>query len=476
MRDDEIRAWLRERNPWWRLANPSVDRLAWVRHDVTLRKAADLGLDYRSRVLDDLEPAGLYVVRGPRRVGKSVALKQLAVELLSDPGNHPSQVVYMTLDEFDDRALRRALRLAREVTVAAGDRQRFWLIDEITAVSGWPAVFKSARDDTPLANDTVVLTGSSAHGLTEARRALGPGRVGPAKNPFRVMLPMTFRDFVRVTGRDLPEVPVQGPTLEQDRRLRKVLEDLIPFADEFDLAWQAYLEVGGFPRAVGEHARDGAVSASFQRDLVDWLAPDVTPEDPPESVVRLLAALRQRMTAPMNVRATAEALAMSRERFTTRLNRFLTTFAALSCPQVDERGEPIAGSQSKVYLLDPLLAALPGNGIDMTVMSECVLAMTLARAVERVHPGRLLEGPAIGYGRTSAKTEVDFAPIPLSSGAGTRLMTPPIESKWVSDGWRPGARAIETYYGRGFVATKNVFEVRTPAWAVPAGALAMLLV
>lgn len=212
------------------------------------------------------------------------------------------------------------------------------------------------------------------------------------------------------------------------------------------------------------------------RGLVDWLAPDVTPEDPPESVLRLLAALRLRMTAPLNVRATAEALAMTRERFTTRLNRLLTTFAALSCPQVDDRGEPVSGSQAKVYLLDPLLATLPSNGTDMAVVSECALALTLARAVEAVHSGRLLEGPAIGYGRTSAKTEVDFAPIPLSADGGTASVTAPIESKWVSDGWRPGARTIETYYGRGFVATKNVFEVGTPAWAMPAGALAILLV
>jgi hypothetical protein len=50
-----------------------------------------------------------------------------------------------------------------------------------------------------------------------------------------------------------------------------------------------------------------------------------------------------------------------------------------------------------------------------------------------------------------------------------------MESKWVSDGWRPEARTIEQRFGRGFIATKSVLDLTHPAWAVPVGVLALLL-
>ncbi|MGH9248485.1 MAG: ATP-binding protein, partial [Acidimicrobiales bacterium] len=156
MRDDELRLWLRQRNPWWR---PSDDRTAWVRHDPTLQGALALGLDYQPPVLAGVFDGGLYVIRGPRRVGKSVALKRFVTELLGRPDVRPAQVIYLSLDEFDQRSLRRALHLARDLTAPAADAPRYWLIDEVTAVAGWPAVIKAARDDTPFAFDTVVLTG-----------------------------------------------------------------------------------------------------------------------------------------------------------------------------------------------------------------------------------------------------------------------------------------------------------------------------
>lgn len=152
----------------------------------------------------------------------------------------------------------------------------------------------------------------------------------------------------------------------------------------------------------------------------------------------------------------------------------------MSCPQVNDEGAPISGSQSKSYLIDPLVAVLPAlveDGIpvpDLPVISEAALAATIARAVERAHPGRLLDGRAVGYARTATGGEVDSAPMPIRIDTVAQATTP-VESTWVSDGWRPGARAIEAKYRRGFIATKNVLDTTHTAWALPAGALALLL-
>lgn len=477
MRDDEVRRTLREMNPWW--GTDHGDRLAWAQHDRTLQRADSLGLDYRPPILTNVVDGGLYVVRGPRRVGKSVALKRFATEVLARPGTSAWQLIYLAADGFDARALRRALRLGRDLTNSVGDAQRVWLIDEVTSVPGWPTVLKADRDNTPFGGDTVVVTGSSAHDLTEARRALGAGRVGDATDPFRLLLPMTFREFATATRRRIPDIAVLSPADLQSSQAADTLSSLQAFVDNLDLAWQAYCEVGGYPRAVAEFARDGQVSTAFATDLIDWLAPDVTPDDPPESVVRLLKALAERSGTPLNQANAAEAAGMTRTRLATRVNRLVATLAAFWCPQVDDDGEAMSRSQSKLYVIDPLLARLPSlvDGApppDMSLVSETALALAMARAIEKLHPGRLLEGRSVGYARTGGGREVDFAPIPVRN-AGVKSMTLPVESKWVSKGWRREALTVENKYGRGVLATKDIVDLRHPSWALPAGAVALLL-
>jgi len=79
MRDDELRERLRDCNPWWREATAGGDALAWVASDQMLRARAAYDLGYRSGLLDDVADGPvddkLVVLRGARRIGKSVLLK-----------------------------------------------------------------------------------------------------------------------------------------------------------------------------------------------------------------------------------------------------------------------------------------------------------------------------------------------------------------------------------------------------------------
>src|SRR5258707_10336848 len=81
------------------------------------RTRFDVG--YRARVLDDLaqEPVGdgLVLLTGPRRVGKSVALLDLAAALCARADVDPRQVVHLPCDGMQDRDLRRAFTLGREL-------------------------------------------------------------------------------------------------------------------------------------------------------------------------------------------------------------------------------------------------------------------------------------------------------------------------------------------------------------------------
>jgi predicted AAA+ superfamily ATPase len=458
--------------------------VAWTTSDRTLRdrRAHDLG--YRADVLTDVADGplgnGLYVLRGPRRVGKSVVLKDLIAHMCGRPDIDPWQLVYLPADTFSGHDLRRTLALATEMTRTVGSAPRVWIIDEITAVDGWTAEVKGLRDNTAFGDHTVILAGSSALSAAQAVRDLGAGRTGVARDPFRILLPMTFRQFVSATA---PELPTPGRFPPWDLQAPEVADAVFlleAFTAELDLAWQRYLEVGGFPRAVSEQHRQGAVSALFLRELEAWLMADVDPATSQESVALLLAELHERSTAPLNVRNLAQALGVSRSYATTRLNRFVSTFAGLWCHQVDDNGRRVAGAQSKLYLVDPLLGWLahqlrPGTPPpDFTRLGEAALAVAQARIIEAHSPGRWLAADTVGYARTAGGGEVDLAPVPVGGPAGGETTTP-IEVKWVSSGWRRAAQALERRYGRGIVATKTVTDCSGPAWALPIPAVSLLL-
>lgn len=79
-----------EQNPWW----ASDD---WARDDPDLRGLANAPFEYRPLPLAGIAPDGLYLLLGPRRVGKSVELKRAVVELIAS-GVEPRRIVYFSCD------------------------------------------------------------------------------------------------------------------------------------------------------------------------------------------------------------------------------------------------------------------------------------------------------------------------------------------------------------------------------------------
>ncbi len=393
--------------------------------------------------------------------------------------NDPRGLIYLAVDGFSSKDLRRAFTLGRHLTAAVGDLPRLWLIDEVTSVEGWEHLVKELRDNTALSNDGVVLTGSSATGLQDAVRALGVGRTRVAQ-PFRTLLPLSFAEVVATTEPGIPKLDPVTPNLLQSPQVAATIERVGVLVDEFDLLWQRFLETGGFPRAVGDNARTGDVGEVFAQDLSAWLSTDVTPGESAESSSDLIRVFHGRATSPIDVKNTADQLHTTRDRLRVRLDRLVATFAAMWCHQVGDEGLRLAGSRSKLYLADPVIARLPSlldasvPPPNFTASTEAALAVALARSVDALHPSRLVEQRAVGYRRTGSGNEVDFAAMPIAVG-DQRSTTCPIEAKWVSNGWRSEARTIAGKYGHGIVATKNIIDLTGPVWAVPAPILALLL-
>lgn len=487
MRDDQRRQRLADANPWWRAASAGQDPTAWTTHQRILRSRAEYDLGFRPDILDDVRTGPvtdlLAVLTGPRRIGKSVALLDTAAALCARPDMDPRQVVYLPCDGMNAQDVRRSLVLAREMTRAIDfdeRKPRVWLLDEISGVSGWTSTLKLARDTTDFGDDTVIATGSRWVAGEDVEGNLLAGRAGTTSGRrTRLLLPMTFRDFLITSRRTSPGIGPAHLSDLQSPEVARVLEGLAFDLDAYDLAWQDYLTCGGFPRAVAEHTRNGVVSDNYLGDLRSWLRTDVDPEGPQDSVPRLLSEIAERATSPLNIANAAEELGHTRSVTERRLNRLVSSHAALWCPRRD--GERIVvGAQSKLYLTDPLLAALPSrlrSGLpapDMTRLTEMTIGVALARAIDELEEGRWVSGDTIGYVRTAREGEVDLGPVTVPSAAGP-TPTVPIESKWVDHGWKSEAKTIDGKFGRGILATKSVLDVSGAVWAVPAPLLALLL-
>ena len=489
MRDDQVRRRLSEANPWWSTAigdNPA----GWADHDLLLIARAKFDIGFRSTALADIAtaPIGdtLTLLQGPRRVGKSVAVRDLALSLCQRPDVDPRQIINLACDGMSAQDVTRALKLGRELTRSVDlptSRPRVWLLDEITSIKGWAIALKHARDNSLFGQDTVVATGSSWRPEEDIEGNLFAGRAGSTGlRRLRQMFPLSFREFIALTRATLPIPAKTHPALLTSSAVAARL-DMARFAvDDYDLAWQAYLSSGGFPRAVHAVETTGSHDRSYLEDLHAWLRRDIDPDGAQESIMTLLAALAQRATSPLDRTGTAAFLGYpSRQTFERRIARMIASFGAVWCPQRNDAGRTVAGAQAKLYLLDPVLAWIPyvlragSHPPDFTSLSEQVIGTHLARAIDDIEPGRWVSGDTIGYGRTASSNEVDLAPVPIGSAVGTQL-TVPVESKWVDSGWRKEALVIEGKYSTGILATKTILDTSHSAWAVPAPLLALLLV
>ena len=466
MKRGEAQQTLAATNRWWR------DPTGWSSEDPDLREAAGAPFSYRADVLDDLAPGGLYILRGPRRVGKTVAVKGAIRDLIAE-GVPPRHIVHMAVDGLRSRDLGLLVDAAEGLMPAEG--HRYWFIDEITGIAdGWPERIKWLRDNHPrFRTDTLVLTGSSAADLTRATKALA-GRRGDARVPDRVLLPIGFRSFLPLTS---TETPPAMPKLARHRiadlthgYLKDVLPELAPWQDVLIRAWETYVGCGGFPVAVAQHVAARAEPAVLRRSLVDVIHGDAfrRADWSQAQSTDLLRRLAMKVCSPVNVASLANDTGVAQSTLKRRLDELREAFVVWPCYREDNL-HPKLGAQPKLYFTDPIYTNLtPGSTLDFSQLSQQQLGVALLRTTERTNPGTLVGHDQVLHHRTASRKEIDFV--------GPAFDAIAFESKYVDGGWRRDALTLKASRWRGIVATRSETDLSDPAVAaVPVALLAWLL-
>lgn len=459
-------------NPWWR------DPSGWAATDPDLRPVTATALGYRTPCLDNLAPGALHLLRGPRRVGKTVAVKQ-AIEGLLAAGTAPNAIVRVAADGWSANDLRTVVQNAALPPVPMG-QPRWWFLDEVTAVTGdWATQVKWLRDNDPdFAVATVVLTGSSADKLTAASGVFAGRRRGRSADTDRTLLPMGFASFARLLDSTLPSLGRVALSALRDVETERLYRQLIPWSDVLTRLWEVYLRYGGFPTSVAAAAAGEPEQQTFIDDLFDVIFRDAfaVSQLSTSTTTALFERVMTSMASPLNMNNIATDLSLSPETVRRHVGYLTDAYLVWRCPHwAEPMWKARERAQDKIYAVDPLIARVahlrnPSRAdVDPTVLTEMQLGMAIQRSAY-LSGALWADEEFLFYTRTATRKEIDFISEKLAGVA--------LEGKYTDGGkWAREAATVNASRWRGILASRSVLDTTSKdgAWAVPAAFLTYLL-
>lgn len=263
---------LSSHNPWWKGEG-------WERLDPDLRKVEN-PLN-RRRI--DIPEGELTVMRGIRRSGKTVYLKQTVNELVKK-GVSEQNIVYISGDRFNKSEVR---NIITDILVKRG--KGYLLLDEVTSLKEWNLLLKELMEQGEF---TVVATGSNPVEIKEMTERL-PGR-GIEGNEY-YFNPLSFREFVDALTKLEGKIEDEY-LLKAIKPLKKVkvsfsslkpnAEELFPYYDEIERLFYVYILTGGFPQAISDYLKEKRVTRQTYETILRMLLGTLARERKSEDAAR----------------------------------------------------------------------------------------------------------------------------------------------------------------------------------------------
>jgi len=357
-------------NPWWRGGVPDLEI-------VGLPKRAFF--DGFLRRLERTGPERPLVLIGPRRVGKTVLVRQAIARLIED-GAPPCSLLYADLTSpvahgVPLEALARGLSAA-----AGGDGPGVLVLDGVHNARGWEAEVAALAAALPELRVVAVASGA-------AQRVAGAF----------VLPPLTFAEYLRLTGaeRDLVEPMVfgKGPPMY-------VVRDLPALNERF----AHYINGGGFPETV--LLRPGRDSARLLRGevlgaLLHQDLPGLAGIAGTAELNALFTLLARNTGREVSIEAIAERAGLAKNTVRRHLDYLEASHLILRMGRVHPAGDRFQRMRTfKVHLTAPCLyAALfgpvaPDDPAFAALTESAIVGQWLASAERtRLAYARLPEGP-----------------------------------------------------------------------------------
>jgi len=382
-------------NPWWvgkTFEVPEFRRLAfWV----------------SKRYLTDPSLRRAVLLSGPRRVGKTTVLLQLAKSMSERGECPPKSILYLSLDHpmLKLVSLPEILRLYHENVYPEG-KPVFLFLDEVQYSDDWELHLKQIIDHKP--EYRILATGSAT--VVHQRDLIDSG-VG---RWIRVAMPtLSFYEFVRICGEDNTEIPDDIRPVDLFNMCNSELLQLAARFRPLMPLFQRYLLVGGFPETA-KMIDVGLCQRLLREDVVERvLKRDMTALFGIRNVndlEKLFIYLCIHSGNIIEVKTCAQALSISPNTVSNYLAALEKTGLIFRLPPVPTHGKKILKARYKIYLADAALRnAVLLRGEEILSNSNEMGLIVETAILRHLYAYYYQDNPEIGYWRDpKRKREVDI--------------------------------------------------------------------
>lgn len=321
-------------NPWWETG--SIELSPDLRERAYFNPFRELALNWKVN--------RSVILMGPRRVGKTVMLRQLIEHALSS-GFPRSGIFIVSLDTplYSGMALERLVELFEAFSPHDSKSRRLVIFDEIQYLKDWEVHLKVLTDRYP--ETKFIASGSAAAALRLKSRESGAGRFTEFYLP-----PLTFSEFLRF--RD-----VENDLIDVDQSGSKPLyttSDVNRLNGEFI----EYLNYGGYPEAVlSEDVRKDA-ARYLGRDIIDKVLlrdlPSLYGIQDIQELNRLFTTVAYRSGTEISLDSLASNSGVAKNTISRYLEYLEAAFLIMRIRRVDDSGKTFKRNrQFKVYLTNP---------------------------------------------------------------------------------------------------------------------------
>src|SRR3990172_6636765 len=323
---------LTEHNPWWLdTAAIAQDRM------ISDYNASSFKWDPRLKKTFQWDADVIYVLRGPRQVGKSTLLK-LQIRDFIRSGTQPRRVFYWPCDLVGGPENLVAIVSAYlDLTRRDQTGRSYIFLDEISSVRDWQKGIKSLYDSGRLRNCTVVLTGSHSIDLRKASETLARrrGDVHRLKDqlPDKILLPMKFSEYVDERSEIIGKFVLDLDLLKRERRhtiwsqicqgsLPKEIKELEIVGKGVQQLFDGFLITGGIPKIIDTYLTTGSISRDIYDGYVELLLRDITRWNGNELILRqIVRRLADTLATPVTLNNLREETDVSSHHTTGKIGR-----------------------------------------------------------------------------------------------------------------------------------------------------------
>lgn len=314
---------------------------------------------------------GLFIIRGPRQIGKSSWLKLLLFQLCQQ--GLSKKVFFASCENLRDHLdLKQLLEEAQFADTI--------FLDEVTFVKDWSRAIKHEIDRR--LNLCLVLTGSNSVDLRKGADRM-PGRFRGGDELF--LLPMGFDEFLAARR--------QAGWINSDA--------------ERSLELERFFRVGGFPLAVAEAGAEASLPEKAMKTYSRWLVGDALQLGKNELYFKeVLSQIFNTSLSSLSLQKLAQRTQLGSHHTVADYLQLLNDCFALTTLYAinTDTGVPHPKKDKKLYLRDPIIyqiaRQISGEEVSVKrwneILAEAMACEFLTRRFER-----------FGYLRTN-QGEVDF--------------------------------------------------------------------